>query len=103
MPASQAFKESVLRFKTLLVNKFKTAMVHARDGSVMKQVWSKREHATARGLMWCGSTNGKFANRNLNAALNIRRCLALSVRPTELCRAALAVRPHKVVGNVIRC
>jgi len=91
MPTSQAFKESVLRFKTLLVNKFKTAMVHARDGSVMKQVWSKREHATARGLTWCSSTKGKFVNRNWNAALSIRRCLALSIRPRELCRAALAM------------
>jgi transposase len=54
--------------------------------------------------MWCGSTiNGKFVNRDLNAALNIRRCLISLVRPVELCRVVGQGKLYKVVGKRIRC
>jgi len=102
VPTSRAYKECVQRFRCVLVDEFRTTMVHASSGSVLKQVWSKRKEATVRGLMWCGSTNGKFVNRDLNAALNIRRCLATSERPTELCRVAGQGRLSKVVGKRIR-
>ena len=103
VPTSRAYKECVQRFRCVLVDEFRTTMVHAGDGSVLKQVWSKRKKAAVRGLMWCGSTNnGKFVDRDLNAALNIRRCLAASERPVELCRVAGQGRLPKVVGKRIR-
>jgi len=92
MPISQAFKDFVQRFRILMVDEFRTTVVHARDGSVMKHVWSRHKRATARGLTRCGSTNGKFVNRDLYASLNIWRCLALSVQPAESCRAAVQGR-----------
>lgn len=53
--------------------------------------------------MWCGPTDGKFLNRDLNDALNIRRCLALSVWQVAFCRVAIQGRSREVVGKVIRC
>lgn len=104
VPTSRAYKECLARFRTVLVDEFRSTMVNAFDGSVMKQVWSRRKGAAVRGLMWCGSTNnGKFVNRDLNAALNIRRCLASPVRPMELCRVPKQARLQKVVGKAIRC
>jgi len=63
MPKSRAFKECVKRLKAVLVEEFRTTIVHARDGSVLKQVWSTCVQAAVRGLMGRGSTNGKFVNR----------------------------------------
>jgi hypothetical protein len=103
VPTTQAFKKCVQRFKTVLVDEFRSTMVNAGDGTIMKMVESKRKNAEVRGLMWCGSTNnGKFVNRDLNAALNIRRCLALPTRPLELCRLGQP-KIRKEVGKVIRC
>jgi len=103
MLTSQAIKVCLQRFMSVLVNDLKTTTMHARDGSVMKQVWSMCKEATVRGLMWCGSTNGKFVDCELNVASNTRRCLALSVWPAELYRVAVEGRLQKVVGKVIRC
>lgn len=36
MPTSRAFKECVQPYKTVLVDEFKTAVVHVGDGLVMK-------------------------------------------------------------------
>jgi len=103
VPTTRAYKECVQRFRCIVVDEFRTTMVNAEDGSVMKQVWSKQKHRAVRGLMWCGSTNnGKFVNRDLNAALNIRRCLSSPKRPIELCRVSGQARVRKVVGKHIR-
>lgn len=51
MPTSRAFKECVQGFRIVLVDEFRTTMVHLGDGRAMKQVWSRRDHATVRGLM----------------------------------------------------
>lgn len=56
-----------------------------------------------RGLMGCGSTNGKFIECHPNTALNFRRCLALPIRIAELWRVALQGRVQKVAGKVIQC
>lgn len=88
MPTLRAFKECAQRILTVLVDGFGTTMVHARDGSVMKQGWSRRKHATVKRLMGCGPTNGKIVSRDPDADHNIRKGLALSVWPGELCRVA---------------
>jgi len=41
----RAFKECVHRCRSVLVDEFKSTVVHARDGSVMKQVWSRHKKA----------------------------------------------------------
>eukprot|EP00963_Diacronema_lutheri_P002814 scaffold217_cov341-Pavlova_lutheri.AAC.6 len=64
-------------------------MVHARDDFVVKQGWTRHNKAAIEGLMWCGTTSGKLVNYDLNVALKIRRCLALSVWPPKPCRVAL--------------
>eukprot|EP00963_Diacronema_lutheri_P011502 scaffold1401_cov330-Pavlova_lutheri.AAC.90 len=102
VPTSRAFNECVQCLRTVPVDEFKTAMVHAGDVLAMKQVWSRCKQAVARGSIGCGSTIGKFVNRGPNAALNLRRCLAMSVRSAELRRVAMQGRLHKVGGKVIR-
>lgn len=103
MPTPQALKECVQRFKTVRVDEFRTTMMYLGDGSTMKQVWSKHKEAVFRGLMGCGSTNGKFIKCNPNTALNLRRCLDLPVRLAELCRVAVQGRVQRAVGKVIQC
>jgi hypothetical protein len=57
--------------------------------------------AVVRGLLWCGSTsnNGKFVNRDVNAALNIRNCAVQPQRPVWLDRAKNPTRlpPQRIV------
>jgi len=86
MPKSQAFNECIQPFRTVLVDEFRRTMVRAGDGLAMTQLWSRRKQAAVRGLMWRNSTIRKFFKHNLNAALNLGRCLALTVRPKVLCR-----------------
>lgn len=103
VPTSRAYKECASRFRTVLVDEFRTTAVSAHDGTVLKQVWNERKLAAVRGLKWCGSTtDGKFVNRDLNAALNIRRCLVSPVRPPELCRIEGQGRLPTGIGRVIR-
>eukprot|EP00963_Diacronema_lutheri_P010257 scaffold995_cov358-Pavlova_lutheri.AAC.4 len=91
-PTSRAFKLCVQRFKTVLVDEFGTTMAHGGDILVMKQVLSGCKQAAARGLMWCGMNNGKFVNRDLNVAQNIRRRFALSVWRAKLYPVAVQGR-----------
>jgi transposase len=103
VPTSRAFKECTQRFRVVLVDEFRTTMVYAGDDSVLKQVWSKDKGAVVRGLMWCDSTNNsKFVNRDLNAALNIRRCLVLPTRPAILCRVNGQAALVREVGKYIK-
>jgi hypothetical protein len=67
--------------------------------------WSNYQKVALRGLLWCVSTTkygGKLINRDLNAALNIRRCL-VDGRPTELNRSKQQQKllPLKIV-KIIR-
>lgn len=87
VPTSRAYKECKQKFKTYPVDEFRTTAVSAKTGVILKNVYSRRLKKEVRGLKWCDSTNNcKFVNRDLNAALNIRRCLASPIRPVELCR-----------------
>eukprot|EP00894_Picocystis_sp_ML_P001206 jgi/Pico_ML_1/51723/g289.t1 len=82
-PTSRAFKECVQRFKPVLVDELRTTVVHMGGGGGLIEEAGLGQAAVKR-LMWCGSTNGKFATRDLNFALNIRMCQALSVWPAKL-------------------
>jgi len=90
VPTSSAFKECKNArgvSRVLVVDEFRTSRVSYEDDTLLNGV-ATNEGKRIRGLLWCGSTSkkGKFVNRDLNAALNIRRCAMLPSRPDELCR-----------------
>ena len=96
VPTSRAFKECSNRFQTISVDEFRTSRVCYEDETILLEgvgEWKDYQVKKVRGLLWCKTTNeygGKLINRDLNAALNIRKCL-LSGRPKALTRS-------KVVG-----
>jgi len=104
VPTSRAYKECASRFETVLVNEYRTTRVSAQDGSLLKAVMSRQKGSAVRGLLWYDSTNvSKFVDRDLNAALNIRWCAVLGMRPIELCRAGQPALGPAIVGKTIRC
>jgi hypothetical protein len=107
VPTSKAYKECTFRFKTIPIDEFRTSRVCYDDLSLLQGVakWSNYQKVALRGLLWCVSTTkygGKLINRDLNAALNIRRCL-VDGRPTELNRSKQQQKllPLKIV-KIIR-
>jgi transposase len=89
VPTTRAYRECAQRVLTIDVDEFRTSRVHWETGKTMDIVGRRDRSTAVRGLLWCGSTNqtnGKFVDRDLNAAINIRRCLLLPRRPVELQR-----------------
>ena len=105
VPTARAYRECAVRFETVLVDEFRTSRVSAESGALLKAVQSRKTGRAVRGLLWYESTNvGKFVDRDLNAALNIRRCALLPGRPMELCRiAGQSALGRMAVGKTIRC
>jgi hypothetical protein len=105
VPTTRAFKYCAERFETVLVDEFRTTQMDVRTGDRLQAVESRKTGSAVRGLLWYSSTNeaSRFVDRDLNAALNIRRCAVLPRRPRELCRiegqAPLGGMP---VGKTIR-
>ena len=88
-PTTRSFKECSLRFPTKTVDEFRTSKVDCETNQILKEVRLQQVQRTVRGLLWCDSTintRSKFVNRDLNAAINIRRCAVLPQRPPELSR-----------------
>ena len=91
--ALQMFRK---RFETYLVDEFRSSRVNCKDDALLKGVLIEPGEKV-RGLLWCDSTisgSGKFVDRDLNAAINIRRSFIqerlTGARPVALCRAACA-------------
>jgi len=104
VPTSRAYKECASRFETVLIHEFRTTRVSAQDGSLLKAVRSRQKGCEVRGLLWYDSTNvSKFVDRDLNAALNIRWCAVLPVRPIEMCRMGQPSLGPAILGKTIRC
>ena len=119
VPTCRAFKECATRFRCLLVDEFRTTQTDHEDGTHLQKVAvpsdpklvgragpaPKRAHMhVVRGLLWCGSTsdNGKFVNRDMNAAINIRRCAVQAQRPRWLQRRpGQAPLPPQMVAKII--
>lgn len=92
VPTTRAYNECRYRFPTIPIDEFRTTRVYSKDDSILGKVGYKGINVAVRGLLWCSSTNnGKFVNRDLNAALNIRRC-ATGPRPEALTRTHGLVR-----------
>lgn len=107
VPTSRAFRECSYRFVTVPVDEFRTTRIHNEDNTLLQGVGIMKDGSkqTVRGLLWCCSTNefgGKLVNRDLNASLNIRRCL-VSGRPKELTRSqAKGKLPDLKVVKIIK-
>ena len=82
VPTSRAYKECSYRFKTIPVDEFRTSKIYYKDDTILEPVGKKSAEGktvTVRGLFWCCSTKyNEFVNRDLNGAINIRRCALLS-------------------------
>ncbi|KAJ9508367.1 hypothetical protein QJQ45_011884 [Haematococcus lacustris] len=86
VPVSQMRKEAVQQFgagRVVLVAEFRTPGPHA---GWLRPVYSEAKRSQVRGLMSSTSYNIRFYDRDVSAALNIRRCaVGPGPRPTELC------------------
>lgn len=118
VPTSRAFKECHYRFKCKLVDEFRTSRTYHKDGTLLQQVGvcsdpkvsgTETEECgqrTVRGLLWCGSTsdNGKFVNRDKNAAINILNCAISPSRPLWLTRiSGQSPLPKQKIVKLITC
>ncbi|KAJ9506401.1 hypothetical protein QJQ45_004909 [Haematococcus lacustris] len=81
VPVSQMLKEALRQFpagRVLMVDEFRT--------SRLLPVYSGAKRCRVRGWMCSTSKNIRFYDRDVSAALNIRRCaVGPGPRPTELC------------------
>ena len=105
VPTTKAFTETNRRYKTVMVDEFRTSKICYSNDSVLQLVASKKDPKKGlRGLLWCGSTNNNFfIDRDLNAALNIRRCITSPSRPISLTRVPGLVRlAPQVIGNFVK-
>ena len=107
VPTSRAYKECASRFRTLLIPEFRTSRIDHDSGALLREVGVRGQSVskTVRGLLWCGSTKteGKFVNRDKNAAINIMKCArSLPGRPVALDRRVCDSRlPEKRVFKMI--
>jgi len=110
VPTTRAFKECNFRFDIEVVDEFRTSKINYRDDQILDLVATQSikdaKMSQIRGLLWCRSTDntnqqkGKFIDRDINAALNIRRCI--SNRPLVLTRAKNNVPIKQKIGKFIR-
>lgn len=107
VPTSRAYKECSYRFKTILVDEFRTSKIyHEDERTILQMVKRKDKNKVIRGLLWYSSTiesKNKFVNRDLNAALNILSCLVKAKRPEMLSRKKENTKIFQEVGKVILC
>jgi hypothetical protein len=105
VPTSTAFKECTYRFVTHVVDEFRTSKINYKDDQILERVKRVDKNTDVRGLLWCCSTihaNGKFVDRDVNGALNIRRCLIQPSRPRCLQRRGDS-KLIQYVGKKISC
>ena len=102
VPTCRSFRECSQRFKTIPIDEFRTTIISAEDDSLLHKVVRNDKNEVVRGLLWCCSTKkNKLVNRDLNAAINIRRCLTLPKRPDILTRSKCEGRVNQRIGCTI--
>lgn len=107
VPVSRGFKECATRFEIIPVDEFRTTKLYHKDFSVLNKVGYKKEEKVldVRGLSWYSTKENdkpsKFVNRDLNAAINILRCV--KKRPIELTRRKGLEKIVQKVGKIIKC
>ena len=108
VPTSRSFKECSYRFKVVPIDEFRTSKINWKTLEVLDTVAKRDENdelKTVRGLLWCRSTTqseGKFIDRDINAAINIQRCAVLP-RPPVLQRQKTNYKINQQIGKIISC
>jgi hypothetical protein len=104
VPTTGFFKATTSHFKTEVTCEFRSTRVFYKDDSILEYIGTrKRPSHAVRGLLWCGSTNNnQFVHRDLNAALNIRRCITSSIRPLSLTRRPGLRKLSKRIGKIVK-
>jgi hypothetical protein len=110
VPTSRAYKECSYKFKIVVIDEFRTSKINYKDDQILDMVATKKFKDTklsqVRGLLWCrspDSTNqhkGKFVDRDVNAALNMQRCIIN--RPLILRRVKGNKLIKQKVGKILR-
>jgi hypothetical protein len=101
VPTTSAFNECKFRFPTIVVDEFRTSLIHHVNDGILQKVEVRGKKYALRGLLWCPLTN-KFIGRDFNAALNILRCATLPLRPRILTRTENSQRITQIVGKKIK-
>jgi len=107
VPTTRAYKECSYRFLIILVDEFRTSKINWKTLETLDVVMKKdkaNKMVSVRGLLWCRSTidkEGKFVNRDHNAAINILRCATLPNRPDVLCRNKVNGKLVQRIGKII--
>lgn len=111
VPTTRAFKECSSRFDIEVVDEFRTSKINYKDDQILDLVAIKSikdaKISQIRGLLWCHSmdntsqSTGKFVDRDINAALNIRRCIYN--RPLALSRTKESIPIKQKIGKFIGC
>jgi hypothetical protein len=107
VPVGRAYKEATYRFPTIPIDEFRTSKVNWKTHEALELVKKTKggKLVQVRGLLWCRSTiqsQGKFVDRDLNAAINILRCATLP-RPMILKRSLARTKLAQPVGKKICC
>lgn len=87
-PTTSLSRQCSKKYKTKMIDEFRTTQLNYETGARMSQVIEKKSGKAVRGLYWCRSTkDGKFIDRDVNAALNILKCYqTLPARPPGFLR-----------------
>lgn len=108
VPVCRAFKEASYRFVIKLVDEFRSTIVNYKTHQVLEKVMKRQKDGklvSVRGLLWCDSTvdsEGKFVDRDMNAAINIRN-LALGPRPRIFDRRYAKKKLERCIGRILTC
>jgi len=88
VPTTTLARRCLKKYKVKMIDEFRTTQLSYDTGSRMSKVVEKESGFSIRGLYWCSSTkDGKFVDRDVNAALNILKCYKmLPTRPMGLSR-----------------
>ena len=101
-PTTKIKTECRKRFKTVLIDEFRTSKIHSKTDTLLLKVKTE-ENKEVRGLLWCSSTiDSKFVNRDKNAAENMRRIFTLETRPLIMSRKGEKfpeTPPVKIIPN----
>ena len=95
VPVKRAYKETKVRFKTELVDEFRSTIVNWKTDTQLHKVLKVGKDGqvvSVRGLLWYSTNDhkGKYVNRDENAAINILRCY-VGPRPDILNRGQPAL------------
>jgi hypothetical protein len=105
VPVSRIYKECASRYDTYIEDEYRSSKYDWRYETVLQLVKSAKTNRSIRGLLWCNSTNNnecKFVDRDVNAAMNIRKTFMSVTRPVILSRSRTNVVTEQTIGKIIK-